>query len=86
MTATLPTAYWDGLLMRLFPGKTLEELDNIDWPRLMRVLQVRQIEQIEQRLPGFFQGKWQPTAAEWRLIQRHDRILEKNGDKLIEDA
>jgi hypothetical protein len=39
------------------------------------VLQVRQIEQIEERLPLFFQGKWQPDAAEWRMIQRHDRLL-----------
>lgn len=83
MTAALPDAYWDMVLLRLFPNRTLEELDGIAWPRLMRALQVREIERIEDRLPEFFKGKWQPTAAEWGRIRWHDRLVEA-GEQLGE--
>ena len=79
MTATLPGAYWDMVLLRLFPSRTLEELDAINWPRLMQALQAREMERVENRLPDFFAGKWQPTAAEWRLIRRHDRLEAEEG-------
>lgn len=64
------------VLLRLFPGRTLEELDGIDWPRLMRALQVKEMERIEDRRPDLFNGKWKPSSAEWRLILRHDRLAE----------
>ncbi len=91
MSVGLPDAYWDMVLLRLFPNRTLEELDAISWPRLMRALQVREIERIEDRMPDFFAGKWQPTAAEWGRIRWHDTLydalerVEVRVDRLNED-
>ena len=62
--------------MGMFPGKLPEELDAIDWPRLMRVLQVQEIERIEDAHNRFLAGKYQPTPDEWVRILRHNRLTE----------
>ena len=79
MLAALPDAYWDAYLLRSFPGRTLEELDGVQWPRLMRAMHVQEIERVEDVLPLFFKGTYQPTAAEWRLILRHNRLEREHG-------
>lgn len=79
MMAAMPDAYWDAWLLRQFPGRTLEELDNIDWTRLARALHVREIERVEELYPLFFKGKWKPTVAEWGMILRHNRLEKENG-------
>ncbi|MCB0025623.1 MAG: hypothetical protein KDD91_21465 [Caldilinea sp.] len=79
MMATLPDAYWDAWLLRQFPGRTLEELDGIDWTRLARALHVREIERVEELYPLFFKDKWKPSSAEWRMILRHNRLENENG-------
>jgi len=75
----LPQAYWDAYLMRIFPGRTLEELDAIDWPRLMRARHVAEIERVEEAHHLFFGGHYQPEPHEWRMIRRHNR-LEREHD------
>lgn len=70
----LPAAYWDALLLARFPGKTLEELDGIDWPRLMRAWQAKEIGDVENARQLFFEDKYKPTGYEWRMILRHDRL------------
>jgi hypothetical protein len=74
LLVALPPAYWDALLMRTFPGKPLEELDDVDWPRLMRVLQVQEMDRTEEAHDSFLAGKYQPKADEWRRILRHNRL------------
>jgi hypothetical protein len=76
----LPAAYWDALLLARFPGKTLEELDGIDWPRLMRAWQAKEIGDVENARQLFFEDKYKPTGYEWRMILRHDR-LENTGEQ-----
>ena len=74
---TLPPAWFDGLLLKLFPGKPLEELDGVDWPRLMRALEVREIEAAEDVRALQMKGKVAPTAGEWRRIGRNDALWEE---------
>ncbi len=38
----------DSWLLEMFPGRTLEELDSMDWYRLQRALQVRHIRHVEE--------------------------------------
>jgi hypothetical protein len=74
----MPEAFFDAMVMRLFPGRTLEELDQVDWPRLMRALEVRQIETVEMLRQLHFEGKAPPMdAAQWRQIAAHDRLMER---------
>lgn len=79
MMAALPDAYWDDWLLTQFPNRTLEELDGIDWARLVRVLHVREIQRIEKSLPKFFKNEWKPSRAEWQMILRHNRLEKENG-------
>lgn len=77
MLAAMPQAYWDAMAMQLFPSRTLEELDGIDWPRLMRALQVRTMEHVEKNYPKFFEGKWEPEPSEWLMIFHHNRLMKR---------
>lgn len=66
-------------MLEMFPGRTLEELDNIDWFRLQRALQakhVRHTEHMRQQLrTGKITGdKLDPDVA--AEIKRHDLIAE----------
>ena len=38
----------DAWLLRRFPGRTLEELDQMDWGRLNRALEAGRIERLEE--------------------------------------
>lgn len=73
--ARFPDALLDAWLLEQFPGRTLEELDGIDFPRLWRARRAQEIDRIEMQLPQFHEGKWEPTPAEWRVIVRHDELL-----------
>ena len=76
----LPASYWDAYLLQRFPGKTLEELDGIDWGRLMRAQQVRHIDQVEEMRELYLKGKYKPTPDEWAAVLRHDAILRGESD------
>lgn len=68
----------DAFLLSLFPGKTLEELEDIDWPRLMRALEVKSIGNTEEVYGKFRQGLIQAssiTAQQWQQIKEHDDLL-----------
>lgn len=62
--------------MDLFPGRTLEELDGIDFPRLLRALEAKRIIRVESVRALQLAGKAKPSPAEWRAILLHDRLLE----------
>jgi hypothetical protein len=76
-------AYVDWWLLQKFPGKTLEELDAIDWPRLQRAEEVNRIVESEQRRKAYFlqvsppKQQKGPTIdpADARLWAQHDRLL-----------
>ena len=71
--------YW---LMQRFPGKTLEELDAIDWPRLMRAIEVEQIVGIESKRKQFLDGDLKRKylkAWELQRFEQHDDLLDRMG-------
>lgn len=80
LTCAMPDAYWDAFLLQRFPGKTLEELDGIDWGRLCRALHVQQIDRIEDMREQYLRGKYKPTLAEMSDVMRHDRLLNAGGN------
>lgn len=73
----LPQAALDDWLMELFPGKTLEELDGIDFPRLLRAQAAKRIGRIELLRALQMKGKAMPTGRDWQAIVLHDRLMAK---------
>jgi len=72
--------YLDWWLMQKFPGRTLEELDQIDWLRLQRALEVGRIVDIETKNTLVTEGKIPAeslTAREWAQLQRHNAIFDE---------
>jgi hypothetical protein len=80
LLSMMPESYWDAFLLQRFPGKTLEELDGIDWGRLMRAQQVRHIDQVEEMRELYLKSKYKPTPDEWASVLRHDRLLRESAD------
>lgn len=75
--------YLDWWLLQKFPGRTLEELDSVDWLRLQRAQEVDRIVTVEQKRQLMTQGKLKGddiTADEWRTIRRHDRLLDDDTE------
>ncbi len=72
--------YLDWWLMQTFPGRTLEELDRIDWLRLQRALEVGRIVDLEAKNTLITEGKIPAeslTAREWSQIRRHNAIFDE---------
>lgn len=66
--------------MDLFPSRTLEELDEVDFPRLLRALEAKRIMRVETVRALQLAGKATPSPADWRAILLHDRLLEQSND------
>lgn len=65
-------------MLSLFPGRTLEELDNMDWFRLLRALEVKSIGEIEKINLSYIQGitKFSSiTGEQWKRILEHNEIV-----------
>jgi hypothetical protein len=70
--------------MRLFPGRTPEELDEIDMARLARALEVRRIEELETLRRLWLDRKIETISPDdWAAIQRYEECLD--GDDLNDD-
>ncbi len=63
--------------MRRFPGRTLEELDQIDIGRFMRAVQAERMESVEERRKAYLKDSkaTKLTDAEWEQIDYHERLL-----------
>lgn len=74
----IPAAVLDGILLDRFPGRTLEELDQMDVGRWMRSLQAKTMLATERK-----RGAWlgavlkteDLTREEWEAIAEHDRLV-----------
>jgi len=66
---------FDAWLLKKFPGKTLEELDGIDYGRFMRAIDAEWIEHVEERRVLQMAGKAEFTEAEAYAIEAHEEIL-----------
>lgn len=63
--------------MRRFPGRTLEELDDVDIGRFMRAVTAERMERIEERRKAYLDddNNAKLTDAEWLQIDYHERLL-----------
>ncbi len=76
----MPDAAVDHWLMRLFPGKTLEELDGINWPRLMRAVNAGEVLRVEDVRESQIRHKTTPSHEDWAAILRHDELVGERED------
>lgn len=67
--------------MRRFPGRTLEELDEIDVGRFLRAVQAERMEGLEERRKAYLKdgSKTKLTDAEWQQLDYHERLLTSGG-------
>lgn len=68
-------------MLELFPGRTLEELDALDWPRLQKALKVRRMLAVEAKRSLQLRGRIDKkaiSAEEWQMIRDHDMLLESS--------
>ena len=71
----------DAWLLKRFPSRTLDELDEMDWPRYLRAMNAEQVEAIEEKRKLFMADRIEAgdlSAEEWEAIREHDRWI--NGD------
>ena len=78
-------ALLDAYLLRMFPGRTLEELDHMDWPRYLRAIEVNRVTAIEDRRRQFLAGDLDPTsltAEDWAAIAEHDALMKQHTTRI----
>jgi hypothetical protein len=74
----------DSWLLDLFPGRTLEELDQMDLNRLYRAKIAARMQAVEGRRKRFLEGKLKPkeiSPEDWALILLMDEAS-KGGDSV----
>lgn len=79
----LPDEILDAQLLKAFPGRTLEELDGIDYARYLRARQVQQVWDVEDVRTAWIAGKMDakkvaPEVLE--MIAQHDSIMGETTD------
>jgi len=75
--------------LRNFPGRTLEELDEMDWFRYLRALQASGVEAAEDARIRFFDGDAKPPDPSNKAAhRRHNELLKTwlKHDRLISDG
>lgn len=79
---------WDAWLLNRFPGRTLEELDNVDVLRLLRAVRVLEIDRVEalRKVALDRDASKHLDKADWIAIRRHDRLLAQYGIVSEEDG
>lgn len=64
--------------MDRFPGRTLEELDQMDLGRYFRALQAKGMLPVERKRAAWLDGNYKQediTSDEWAMIEQHDRLV-----------
>lgn len=67
----------DSWLLEMFPGRTLEELDNMDWYRLQRALQSKHVRHVEEMRRQVKTGKVKGDKLDQSIaleIKAHDEL------------
>ena len=66
------------MLLRKFPGRTLDELDRMDWMRYQRAMEAQRVIDVEGRRAAFTAGNLEELdTADWEAIRLHDQLLEE---------
>lgn len=67
--------------MRRFPGRTLEELDQMDWARYMRAMEAEKVMVAEEQRSAFLGGSIKTMSEDtWKTIAENEEILRKYDD------
>lgn len=70
----------DAILLRRFPGRTLEELDTMNWPRYMRAMAAERILLAEERRAAWLGGAIKSMSEdEWKIIAENDELVRHYG-------
>lgn len=69
----MPDALVDAWLLERFPGKTLEELDNMNWTRFMRAMEAQEICDIESKKSALTKGLIKGSSVTRRDLARMKR-------------
>jgi hypothetical protein len=65
-------------LLQRFPGRTLEELDGINYGRFLRAVEAERMETLERRRTLYLEGKVEQLSAdEWERVMAHDAMVEE---------
>ena len=72
----LSDAQVDAWLLQRFPGRTLDELDRMDWGRYLRAMEAGSISDLEARRDAQVAGHASLTDDEWERVREHDAMLE----------
>jgi hypothetical protein len=71
-----PEPLVDSWLLASFPGRTLEELDGMDWGRYNRALEARELLRVERKRARYLAQEIKELEPdEWAVVQEHDRLL-----------
>jgi hypothetical protein len=73
-------ALFDNYLLQHFPGKTLEELDNMNVLRWMRAMDARNIESVEEIRKDQIKGKKKASDIPDKVLKqflKHDELFEE---------
>jgi hypothetical protein len=68
----------DFVLLDRFPGRTLEELDQMDITRYFRAQEAKALLPIERKRGAWLRGVFKIediTPDEWAAIREHDRLV-----------
>jgi hypothetical protein len=78
-----PDSVIDAYLLKAFPGRTLEELDGLDWGRWQRALEAQMHLDVErlrtQVTDGSIKGSDLPDGVA-DMILKHDALVEDEDD------
>lgn len=66
-------------MLQRFPGRTLDELDQMDWPRFWRAMRAQDIMDAEQKRKDFLSGNAKTmTEAEGNIIAQNDELIRRH--------
>jgi hypothetical protein len=68
----------DFILLDRFPGRTLEELDQMDIGRYFRAMEAKAMLPIERKRAAWLGGVFKTediTPEEWAAIREHDQLV-----------
>ena len=68
-------------MLRRFSGRTLEELDQMDWARYMRAMEAEKVMVAEEQRSAFLGGHIKTMSEEmWNVVAENEEILRKYSD------
>lgn len=67
-------------MLQRFPGRTLDELDQMDYGRFTRAIGAENVQNVELKRKLWIENsKLELSDDEWIAIERHDRMMSDGG-------